>query len=116
MFIAFVVVAVLLSLLLLGSGGLLLAKEKGVTATMTELGVPLDWFPFLAVAKIAGALGLLAGIFYRPLGGTAAVGVVLYFLGAVVTHLRVKDLKGILIPAVLAAVSMAPLLLGIATW
>ncbi|GAA2671371.1 DoxX family protein [Nonomuraea recticatena] len=39
-----------------------------------------------------------------------------YFLGAVVTHLRVKDVKGILIPVVLAAVSMAPLLLGIATW
>lgn len=114
--VAYVAVAVLLSLLLLGSAGLLLAKEKGVTATMTELGVPLTWFPLLAAAKIAGALGLLAGIFYRPLGVAAALGVVLYFAGAVVTHLRSKDVKGILVPAVLTAASTAPLLLGIATW
>ncbi|MGN9845950.1 DoxX family protein [Nonomuraea sp. H19] len=115
MFIAYVVVAALLSLLLLASGGLLLAKEKGVTTTLTELGVPLSWAPLLAVLKMAGALGLLAGIFYRPLGIAAAAGVVLYFAGAVITHLRAKDVKGIMIPTVLTAASATPLLLAIAT-
>ncbi|MBB6349738.1 DoxX family protein [Nonomuraea muscovyensis] len=115
MFIAYVVVAALMALLLLASGSLLLAKEKGVTTTMTELGVPLSWFPLLAVLKIAGALGLLAGIFYRPLGIAAAAGVVLYFVGAVITHLRAKDVKGTVIPTVLVGVSTAPLLLAIAS-
>ncbi|MFB7915982.1 DoxX family protein [Streptomyces sp. NPDC056061] len=40
------------------------------------------------------AVGLLVGIGCRPLGVAAAVGVVLYFLGAVIAHLRVKDVKG----------------------
>jgi hypothetical protein len=115
MFVAYVVVAVLLSLLLIASGGLLLTKEKGVTASMTGLGVPLRWFPLLAALKIAGALGLLAGIFVRPLGVAAAVGVVLYFAGAVVAHLRAKDVSGSLVPAVLTAISTAPLMLGIAS-
>lgn len=115
MFIAYLVVAVLLALLLLASGSLLLAKEKGVTTTMTELGVPLSWFPLLATAKFAGALGLLAGIVHRPLGIAASIGIVLYFTGAVITHLRAKDIKGILIPTVLAVVSTTPLLLGIAS-
>jgi hypothetical protein len=115
MFIAYVVLAALLSLLLVASGGLLLAKEKGIMATLTELGVPLSMSPLLAALKFAGALGLLAGIYYRPLGIAAAIGVVLYFLGAVVAHLRAQDVKGILGPAVLALVSTSPLFLGIAS-
>ncbi|WP_053174689.1 DoxX family protein [Nonomuraea sp. SBT364] len=115
MFIAYLVVVSVLSPLLIASAGLLLAKEKGVTATMTQLGVPLRWFPLLAVLKIAGALGLLAGIFYRPLGIAAAVGVVLYFAGATVTHLLAKDVKGTVMPTVLTAASTAPLLLGLAS-
>ncbi|SEG87055.1 DoxX-like family protein [Nonomuraea solani] len=113
--VAYIVVAALSSLLLLASGGLLLAREQGVTKTMTDLGVPPGWFPLLAGLKIAGALGLLAGIFYRPLGIAAAAGVVLYFAGAVVTHLRARDVKGITVPAVLTGVSAAPLLLAIAS-
>lgn len=115
MFIAYVAVAILLSLLLLASGTLLLAKEKGVVKTMTELGVPLSVFPMLAALKYAGALGLLAGIVYRPLGVAASVGVVLYFAGAVITHLRANDVKGTPMPTVLAVVSTVPLLLGIAS-
>jgi DoxX-like family len=74
-----------------------------------------SWFLPLGLVKIAGALGLLAGIAYRPLGIAAAIGVVLYFLGAVITHVRAGDKKGIATPAVIMLVSVAPLLLGFAT-
>ena len=60
-------------------------------------------------------LGLLAGIVYRPLGIAAAIGVVLYFLGAVITHLRAGDKKGVGTPAAIMLVAVAPLVLGIAT-
>jgi hypothetical protein len=74
----------------------------------------------LQLVKIAGALGLLAGIVYRPLGIAAAIGVVLYFLGAVITHVRGGDKsggdkKGSRTPAVIMLVAVAPLVLGFAT-
>lgn len=115
MFIAYVVVAVLLSFVLVFSGRSKLVREADVTATMTKLGVPLSWYTPLALLEFAGALGLLAGIVYRPLGIAAAIGVVLYFAGAVVTHLRAKDAKGAPVPGTLLLLSAAPLVLGLAT-
>jgi hypothetical protein len=40
----------------------------------------------------AGAVGLLAGFAVPRLGVLAAAGLVVYFLGALVAHLRVRDL------------------------
>ncbi|MFD3595656.1 DoxX family protein [Nocardia sp. NPDC058640] len=115
MFTAYVVVAVLLSFVLVFSAYAKLVKEEEVTSTMVRLGVPLSWFPVLAGLEIAGALGLLAGIVYRPLGIAAGIGVTLYFLGAVLSHLRVKDVAGSLVPAVLTLVAAVPVILGVGT-
>lgn len=46
------------------------------------------------------------------IGAAAAVGVVLYFIGAVVTHLRVKDYE-IAPPVVLALLAVAALALRV---
>jgi hypothetical protein len=115
MFIAYIVLAILLSFVLVVSGRAKLVKDEEVTQTMTRLGVPLSWFPVLALLEFAGALGLMAGILYRPLGIAAGIGVVLYFVGAVISHLRAKDVKGMPVPVVLTLLSAAPLLLGFAT-
>ncbi|MER5862030.1 DoxX family protein [Kitasatospora sp. NPDC002040] len=114
MFIAYVVIAVLLSLVLLFSAYSKLTRESSVTESMAKLAVPLGLLPFLATCEIAGALGLLAGIWVTPLAVAAAVGVVLYFVGAVGAHLRKADLKGTPPAAVLLVVSAAVLVLGIA--
>jgi hypothetical protein len=46
----------------------------------------------LGVLKTAGAVGLLLGLVGVPLLGTAAaIGLVLYFLGALTAHLRGHD-------------------------
>ncbi|WP_329406036.1 DoxX family protein [Streptomyces sp. NBC_00704] len=115
MFIAYVVVAVLLSLLLFFSARGDIVRDPKITEGLKAVGVPDNWFVPLALVKIAGGLGLLVGIAYRPLGIAAAIGVVLYFLGAVITHVRAGDKKGIATPAVIMLVSVAPLLLGLAT-
>ncbi|MFF4486088.1 DoxX family protein [Streptomyces sp. NPDC001544] len=86
-----------------------------ITEGMHGIGVPDSWFPRLAALEFAGALGLIVGIFYRPLGIAAGVGVILYFIGAIITHLRAKDTKGLPMPAVLLVVAVAALLFGIAT-
>jgi hypothetical protein len=59
------------------------------------VGVPLNYFPLLAACEIAGALGLVLGIWRPWVGMAAGVGLVVYFVGAIVSHLRVGDGKGI---------------------
>jgi hypothetical protein len=40
--------------------------------------VPLTYFPLLAACEFAGALGLVLGIRWPPLGVAAGIGLVLY--------------------------------------
>ena len=94
MFIAYAVIGVLLALVVLASAYAKLTHNKGVVDGLTGIGVPLGMFPFLASCEIAGAAGLLVGLWYAPLGIAAAIGLVLYFIGAVGAHLRKRDFKG----------------------
>ncbi|GIG66658.1 DoxX family protein [Phytomonospora endophytica] len=65
-------------------------KAPWVVEPLADYGVPASWWPWLATAKAAGTLGLIAGLFFWPLGLAAAIGLVLYFLGAIVTIVRAK--------------------------
>ncbi|GAA2910179.1 hypothetical protein Acy02nite_48980 [Actinoplanes cyaneus] len=58
--------------------------------------LPLSWMPRLGAVLAAGAAGLLAGLAVPVLGALAAAGLVLYFAGALIAHLRVgsRDLVG----------------------
>lgn len=51
--------------------------------------LPRSWGPRLGIALAAGSVGLLAGFAVPVLGVLAAAGLVLYFVGALVAHLRV---------------------------
>lgn len=51
--------------------------------------IPRSWVPILGMVLAAASLGLLAGFAVPLLGMIAATGLVLYFLGALVAHLRV---------------------------
>ncbi|MFD8982673.1 DoxX family protein [Streptomyces sp. NPDC059564] len=113
MFIAYAVVAGLLALTLTASATFTLQRNEAVAASMRKVEVPDSWMPRLAALKAAGAVGLVAGLWMAPLGAAAAVGVTLYFIGAVVAHLRVKDFE--LAPAaVLTLVAAAALILRLA--
>src|SRR5215211_8826128 len=82
--------------------GILTAAANGTAATvdflrpawlienMTRVGMPRTALFPLAVLKIAGALGLLIGIGVPALGVAAAIGLVLFFIGALVTHFRAR--------------------------
>ncbi|MFF3839463.1 DoxX family protein [Streptomyces sp. NPDC001930] len=91
MFIGYVIVAALLALALSASAFLTFTRNPQIVGSMTRLDVPDAWLPRLATLKAAGALGLLAGLAVPALGGAAAIGVTLYFIGALITHLRAKD-------------------------
>jgi hypothetical protein len=49
----------------------------------------------MAACEIAGSFGLLVGIWWPTLGLAAGIGLMVYFVGAIVAHLRVGDLNGI---------------------
>ncbi|MEV7602734.1 DoxX family protein [Kitasatospora sp. NPDC089797] len=89
-----------------------LAKAPFVLANSAEVRVRPEWVPWLASLKLAGALGLLAGLLGQPLPGlAAAVGLVLFYIGAVATHLRTRVLHNLHFPAAYLALAVATLAL-----
>ncbi|MEV0343669.1 DoxX family protein [Nocardia sp. NPDC050713] len=60
-------------------------------AAAKEVRVPQSWMLPLGSLLAAGALGLVAGFAIPIIGIAAATGLVLYFIGAVIAHLRVAD-------------------------
>jgi hypothetical protein len=86
---------------------------KVVHVVHDVVGVPLKYFPHLAACLFAGAVGLVLGIWWPPLGIAAGIGLVVYFVGAVVAHLRVRDVKGMGSAALILILCAAALVLRI---
>jgi uncharacterized membrane protein len=76
-----------------------LAKKPALLEQLGGLGVPASMIPVLGLLEIAGAIGLIVGIWVPALGIAAAIGLALYFLGAVLAHARHHDTIKELAPA-----------------
>lgn len=114
MFIALIVTTALLALLVTNSAVMKLRKNQQVLDVIHgTVGVPLRYLPVLAALEIAGAIGIVAGLWIEPLGIAAAAGLTAYFVGAVLGHLRVRDTKNVAMPLVPLALSVAVLVLRI---
>jgi hypothetical protein len=93
-----------------------LRKHEGSVAIVGgTVGVPVRFFPALASLELAGAAGILLGLWLEPLGVIAAAALVAYFVGAVVGHLRVRDTKGLIMLLLPLVFSIAVLALRLAT-
>jgi hypothetical protein len=68
------------------------ARAEWVLANMTRLGIPHSWLSPLGALNAASALGLLVGI--GAIGIAASIGLVLYFIGAVLAWSRVRRGSG----------------------
>jgi DoxX-like family len=66
-------------------------RYKQVSVAMARAGVPDSWMTTLGILKTAGALGLLVGIRVPVIGMAAAIGLVLFFVAAIIVHLRAHD-------------------------
>lgn len=110
MFIATVIVSALLAVLLFFSALGKLSRKPKLMDSMAKVGVPADRVWMLAVLEIAAAIGLVVGLFWWPIGVAAAIGAVLYFVGAVIAHVRKKDPQ-IQPAAVILVVAIAALVL-----
>jgi DoxX-like family len=91
-----------------------LARARFVIANMDEVHVPRPWLPRLAALKAAGAAGLLLGLAgVPPLGLAAAIGLVLFFTGALATHVRTRVFHNIAVPGIFFALATASLALAV---
>ena len=69
-----------------------LMRARFVLDNSAAVGVPESWLVPLGLLKSAGATGLLLGLLGVPVVGVAAgIGLVLFFVGAVVTHVRARN-------------------------
>jgi DoxX-like family len=91
MFTAYVVVTVLAAAANVFSAACDIVRYKQVSIAMAKAGVPESWMTMLGVLKAAGALGLLVGIGVPLIGTAAAVGLIVFFVAAIITHLRARD-------------------------
>ena len=90
-----------------------LIPAQFVLANSARVGVPQSWLPTLAVLKLAGAGGLFVGLLgLRHIGIAAAVGLVLYFVGAVVVHVRARVFSNIAFPGGYLLLSLLSLALS----
>ena len=111
MFTAYVVVTVLAAASIF-SATCDFVRYKQVSAAMARAGVPESWMTMLGILKAAGALGLLVGIGVPLIGTAAAVGLILFFVAAIITHLCARDYSfGLAVVFLLLAV--AALALGL---
>ena len=90
MSIALVIFAALLTFAAIGSAIAKLIKVPDVMASMASVGVKPNQVPVLAYLEIAGGVGIIVGIWNKPLGILSSVCLALYFAGALFTHFSRK--------------------------
>ncbi|MVU77388.1 DoxX family protein [Nocardia sp. ET3-3] len=90
---AAVAVTAVNAVLVAGSGLGAVLKIEPILEPMAKVGVPESWLVFpIGTLKLAGALGLALGLLGLPvIGAAAAVGLILYWVCAMYTHIRSKD-------------------------
>ena len=91
MFIAYLIVTVLAAAANIFSAMCDFVRYKKVSINMAKAGVPESWMTTLGILKATAALGLLVGIGAPVIGTAAAGGLILFFVGAIFTHLRARD-------------------------
>jgi len=114
---AYLLITTIFAVMVAFSGlGKIRGDPRIVKVINETVGVPLRYFPLLAAGEFAGALGLVLGIWWPPLGVAAGIGLVLYFVGAVVSHLRVGDFKGVGPATFMLVVAAGALALRLMIW
>ena len=109
---AYVIVSILAAAMAGFSAVSMALGAKWVVEPLADYGVPRSWWPWLATAKAAGAAGMLVGLFVPAIGIIAAIGLVLYFTGAVITVLRAGSYSHVPFPVMYMAPAVVALVLA----
>lgn len=102
--IALIVFGALLGVAAGGSGFGKLKKVPQIVETLAAVGVKPNQIPVLGTLELLGTLGLIIGIWFKPLGLLSAACLALYFLGAVGSHVLAKGKLKEMVPAIVILV------------
>lgn len=91
MFILYVILTSVTALAAAGGTWMNYTRHPIPVAAARQVQVSESWMIPLGTLQGAGAMGLIAGFVLPPIGLAAAAGLVLFFIGAVIAHLRVGD-------------------------
>ena len=91
MFVAYIIITIIAAAANIFSATLDFIRFKQILVNMAKIGVPESWITMLGTLKVAGAVGLLVGIGVPSIGVAAAIGLILFFIAAITTHLRARD-------------------------
>jgi DoxX-like protein len=105
------IVSILLAALLVFTAVRKLSHRPDVVATYTRVGVPEERLDQLAWILLAGAAGLIAGLFWPPIGVAAGIGLVVYFLLAIAAHIRARDARNLPVPVAMELLAIASLII-----
>jgi hypothetical protein len=112
-FTVYVIVTAVVIVANLGSAAADFRRAGFVRANSAKVGVPAPWIPWLGLLKAAGAAGLLLGLLgFRFIGLAAAGGLVLFFVGAVIVHIRARVYHNIGLPGILLGLAIVTLTLA----
>jgi uncharacterized membrane protein YkgB len=90
-------------------------RLEWITANLDRLKVPRSWTPVLGILKVLGGVGLLVGFAAPWAGVAAAIGLVLFFIGACVFTVRVRWYQHLAFPTVWLVLAAGSLILRVHT-
>ena len=93
---------VLTALVLVGAGGSKIAGKPAMRESAEHFSIPWNQYRLIGFAEIAGAVGILVGIWLNGLGLVAGIAVVALMVGAVAFHVRAGDAINGIVPAIVA--------------
>jgi uncharacterized membrane protein YphA (DoxX/SURF4 family) len=112
--VAAVVLSLVLALVSLGAGAPKALLKGEVPQRLQEhMKLSLGLVRFIGLAEVAAAAGLVIGIWWRPLGIAAAVGMAVLLAGATGFHARAgdytdpKERGGAMVPIILTLIAIA---------
>ena len=109
-----IILSILLAALLSVTAIRKLTHTPAVVASYRRAGVPENRLTLLALILLAGAAGLIAGLFWTPIGLAASIALVLYFTIAITFHLRAADARRTPTPALFGLLAAAIVVLHLA--
>jgi hypothetical protein len=106
-----VVLAVALGGAFAALGAAKVARTPSMVARAGHVGFSVERYQLIGLAELAGAIGILLGLAYSPLGYSAGAGLLALMTGALFTHARRRDGSAEMAPAILFAAGIVAYLI-----
>src|SRR4051812_4761015 len=98
----FTTLSILLAAICLLPSAAKLTAQPAMQASAEHFGIEWPRYRLIGVAELAAAFGILAGLFWPPLGVVAAAGMTALLAGALVMHVRAGDSPKEMAPALVS--------------